>query len=282
MEKVITCEDTSLTNENTVIINNDKSLLINSVITFNGKNNILIIEDGVKLSNSKITFNGEHSVVYISKSKHSCNLNITVYNESVVYLGCDSYYNGTLNIIASERQNVIIGNDCLFSFGIWIRTADPHLIYSTLNKKRLNNSKSVFIGDHVWIGQSAMILKGCEFGSGSILGGGSVASGKKIPSNTSYAGNPAKLISENIFYTNSCVHAYDETKTNESQVMNTDEWIYSQSSDTLIMSDLDLKLKHNKSADSKLSIIKKYISDNNSKNRFFVPETKSKRSFFKK
>lgn len=266
--------------DNSVIINPQQSEMKNSQITFNGKNNILCIEDGTVLSNSKIIFNGENSVVYISKSIHPCIINVTVYNESVVFFGRNSYYNGAVNVIASERQNVITGDDCLFSFGIWIRTADPHLIYGIETKKRLNHSKSVYIGDHVWIGQSAMILKGCEFGSGSILGGGSVASGKKIPSNTSYVGNPAKLIQEGIFYSSKCVHAYDEAKTKESDILDTDKWIYAESAGTIDLSSFDASLKSIKNAKDKLNFIKDKIINNTDKNRFF--KAPLKKSLFRK
>lgn len=282
MERFSSFEELSHVKENTVIINPDKSVIKNSDIIFNGKHNVLFVEDGVTLANSKINFNGENSVIYIRKSCHSCLINVTVYNESAVFLGKNSYYNGTVNIIASERQNVIIGDDCLFSFGIWIRTADPHLIYSTETKRRLNYSKSVYIGDHIWIGQGAMILKGCEFGSGSILGGASVASGKKIPSNTSYAGNPAKFIQDNIFYSSKCVHAYDEAGTEESGVCDTDKWIFNESINTIDIPAFDASLKSLKTADEKLSFIKTDLIGNEDKNRFFKPSAKKKSLFFKK
>ena len=65
-----------------------------------------------------------------------------------------------MNVILSEQKHLFIGNDCLLSFGIWVRNADPHLIYDVESHKRVNPTKSIYIGDHVWIGQSAMILKG--------------------------------------------------------------------------------------------------------------------------
>lgn len=281
MEKISSFEEIPCLNENTVITNPEKSAIKNSVIAFNGKNNILFIEDGATLANSKINFNGENSVVYIGKSKHSCIINATVYNESVVFLGKDSYYNGTVNIIASERQNVIIGDDCLFSFGVWIRTADPHLIYSSKTRKRLNYSKSVYIGDHVWIGQGAMILKGCEFGSGSVLGGESVASGKKIPSNTSFAGNPAKFIQDNIFYSSKCVHAYSEAQTEESAILDTDKWIYNKNKSTIDIVAFDNSLKSLRTAEEKLSFLNKNLVAVTDKNRFFKASV-AKKSLFGK
>lgn len=107
-------------------------------------------------------------------------LNLTIYNNSLIYIGRDNYFNGSLNIIAGEEKDIIIGDNCMISFGSWIRNTDPHLVYDSSTYCRINPSKSVLIGDHVWIGQSCIILKGTVVGSGSILGAGSVVSGKKF------------------------------------------------------------------------------------------------------
>ena len=83
-------------------------------------------------------------------------------------------------ILSLVRKNIIIGDNCMISFGSWIRNTDPHLVYDSSTYCRINPSKSVLIGDHVWIGQSCIILKGTVVGSGAILGAGSVVSGKKF------------------------------------------------------------------------------------------------------
>jgi acetyltransferase-like isoleucine patch superfamily enzyme len=51
----------------------------------------------------------------------------------------------------------------------------------------------VTIGDDVWIGFSAIILKGVTIGKGSIIGAGSLVT-EDIPENVIVAGNPAKII----------------------------------------------------------------------------------------
>lgn len=187
----------------------------------NAANNILFCGPGVTLSNTKIAFNGSNSVVYLCGSKKDYKLSVSLNNDNVLFIGSNNYFNGPLNIVLSEQKHCLIGNDCLFSFGIWIRTADPHLIYSAETRQRLNPSKSVFIGDHVWVGQSALLLKGTQIDSGSIIGAGSVVSGKTISHNCSCAGNPCRILKENIFWEGSCVHSWTQPATERSQSFDT-------------------------------------------------------------
>lgn len=161
-----------------------------SSLTISGKNNILYCEDGVVIENSIIRFSGDNSIIVLGSSKHPYKLNATIYNNCSLLIGRNCYFNGPLNVIVSEEQDVVIGNDCLISFGIWVRTADPHLIYDCATCTRINPSRNIVVGDHVWIGQAATILKNTIIGSGSIIGATSLVSGKRIPSNTSWGGIP--------------------------------------------------------------------------------------------
>lgn len=200
----------------------DKSVSFNS----NSSGNILFCEDRVDLRKSTISFNGNNSLVYLSKNKHSYQINVSIHRDNVLFFGEDNYFNGKLNLILSERKHIVIGDNGLFSFGIWLRTADPHLIYSCQTHERINPSKNILIGDHVWIGQGALILKGTTIASGSIVGANSTVSGKHICSNESWAGSPAKKISEGIFFDGACVHNWTETQTNTSQIFNSNKWIF--------------------------------------------------------
>ena len=71
----------------------------------------------------------------------------------------------------------------MFSVGIWLRISDPHLIYDSFTHTRINPTKSIYIGDHVWVGQDVLILKDSYVGSGSILAARTVLSSKIVPSN---------------------------------------------------------------------------------------------------
>ncbi len=166
----------------------EEPILQNSSISFKGKNNILYCEKDVKLVDSKIVFNGNESVVFLGMNRNEYRINISVFNHQVCFWGRNNFINGVVNVVLSEQKHVFIGDDNLFSFGIWIRNADPHLIYDINTKKRTNFSKSIFIGDHVWLGQSSMILKGAQIGSGSIVSAMSVVPDVRIPSNECWGG----------------------------------------------------------------------------------------------
>lgn len=163
-----------------------------SEITFAGDGNIFICNGNLLLENCKIRFTGSNSLIYIDENNYPISLNMRVGNDSVIYIGKDSYINRTSHLYATERKNIIIGNELLLSFDTYFRTADAHTIYDCKTKKRINSSKSILIGDRVWIGQQSLILKGTNIGSGSIIGGHSVISNKNVQSNSLYAGNPAK------------------------------------------------------------------------------------------
>jgi len=51
----------------------------------------------------------------------------------------------------------------------------------------------VKIGDNVWIGMNAVILKGVTIGENSVVAAGAVVT-KSIPANTIVAGNPAVTV----------------------------------------------------------------------------------------
>lgn len=73
---------------------------------------------------------------------------------------------------------------------------------------------------------TAMLLKGAAIGSGSIVGGAAVVAGKTVPSNTSWAGNPARQIARGIFFDGACVHGWTAEQTAASQTFTSDKWVY--------------------------------------------------------
>ena len=203
-KQISDCNNSSL--ENKIFFDKDHCVFDNSCIEFHGKKNILYLENGVNLKNTKIRFLGDYGLVVLRKSRFPLCINLSVYSQTCTYIGQESYFNGLLNIINSEAQNIFIGDHCLFSFGIWIRNSDAHPIFDMSSKSRINPGNSVIIGDHVWIGQGSLILKGCRIGSGSVIGAASCLSHKLIGSNEIWAGNPVKKLKDNIIWQGNCIH----------------------------------------------------------------------------
>lgn len=282
MEKVVNINDCENLTDNKVVFeksDNCDVIIENSEILFKGRNNTLYIENGVKIKGSRIAFEGDNNIVYLCKSNYNYILGLTLYNSSAFYMGEGNYINGKMNIILSERKHIFIGDYGLFSFGIWMRLADPHLIYGCDTLTRKNPTKSIFIGDHVWIGQGAMILKGTHIGSGSIIGAMSVVSGKEIPSNTAYAGNPAKQVSKGVFFDKQSVHNFNQKQTEKYSKYDDTKYTYEyDKKSTLDFNEIDQALDKCNSSEEKLEFLHK-IRSKNDKNRFYIKPSNNKKKF---
>lgn len=253
--------------------------LIDTSIRFEDHGNILYCEDGVILKKSRLVFKSNDALIVLRKSKHPLHLRVDVWNNCLFYLGANSYTNAekALRVIASERRNVVIGDDSLMSFGIWIRTADPHLIYDCSNMKRINQSKDILIGDHVWIGQNALILKGTSVGSGSIIGANSVCSGKTIPSNTSWAGNPAKLIAKDVFFSKRSAHSFSLERSEHFETFRRKDYIFVPSTESEnSFSGLQALLEKDMLLEQKLDALLAYFNNSTNRSRFMIPAESQK------
>ena len=62
---------------------------------------------------------------------------------------------------------------------------------------KYSEAKPIYIGKHTWIGSNVRINKGVSIGENSIVAANSVVT-KDVPPNGIAAGNPAKIVKENI------------------------------------------------------------------------------------
>jgi acetyltransferase-like isoleucine patch superfamily enzyme len=110
--------------------------------------------------------------------------------------------NGAI-VMAEDR--IDIGSHCLISWGVGIADSDFHPLEPA---QRLVDAQAlapflkdrpprpqlktapVKIGDNVWIGMNAVILKGVTIGDNSVVAAGAVVT-KNVPANMIVAGNPA-------------------------------------------------------------------------------------------
>jgi acetyltransferase-like isoleucine patch superfamily enzyme len=90
--------------------------------------------------------------------------------------------------IASELS---IGNNCAISWDVQIFDDDGHQLGQGEPKAPIR------IGNNVWIGSRAVILKGVDIGDNCVVAAGAVVT-KSFPAGSLIGGVPAKMIRENI------------------------------------------------------------------------------------
>lgn len=157
-------------------------------------------EDGCKIIAK--TFGG--SKIRIEKGCVFENgVTLSVFGDAEISVGKNTTFVHDTEITVLGGMTLKIGRDCLFSCEIKIYCGDGHAIFDLESKKRINtqnkhNPKNIItIGDHVWAGMRSIILNRTVIGNSAIIGAGSVVKGI-YPNNCVIAGNPARVIKNNI------------------------------------------------------------------------------------
>jgi acetyltransferase-like isoleucine patch superfamily enzyme len=100
-------------------------------------------------------------------------------------------------VVISCAASVRIGKHCLIAAGVQISDYDGHPVDA--ERRRAGDStppegvRPVTIGDDVWIGASAIVLKGVTIGDRSVVGAGAVVT-RDVPPDVVVAGNPARVV----------------------------------------------------------------------------------------
>lgn len=103
----------------------------------------------------------------------------------------------SIHMAADEGSKILIGEDCMLSNGVQIRSTDSHSIVN-MNGDRINLARDVVIGDHCWIGLQSILLKGTVLEPHCVVGAGAVCSKRYGKANCTVAGNPARIVREEI------------------------------------------------------------------------------------
>lgn len=111
--------------------------------------------------------------------------------EAEIVIGDDGWLNNSTSLCAV--QSIRIGDRCRIGDLVAIMDTDFHEINPASRDRSVGTVKPVTIGNNVWIGSRAMILKGASIGDNSVIGAMSVVT-SNIPANCVAAGVPAKVI----------------------------------------------------------------------------------------
>lgn len=107
---------------------------------------------------------------------------------------------GLSSAILSSRSGIKIGKNVKIGCNVRIYDHDFHTADHLVRRLPKDGDKAateqIVIGDDVFIGANAIILKGARIGDRSIIGAGAVVAVKDIPADSLVVCNPAKVLKE--------------------------------------------------------------------------------------
>lgn len=172
-----------------------------SRIYIQGKNNKIVISKALMHQKLFINIKGDNKSVVIGESKKNI-IDLKVVsirgNGQQVSIGSDFSCGGCEIQMNDGNENLTIGNDCLFSWGIKLRTSDGHSVVDLETGKAINLPKDVVIGDHVWVGEDVKFLKGSIIPKNCIIGSGSIVTKEFFDENVVIAGFPARVMKRGV------------------------------------------------------------------------------------
>ena len=186
-----------------IIRGNNNKFIINGIFykvkkDIRGNDNEVKLGKNSTLKNSKIFIRGNNNQIIIESNVSINNIDLWIEdNNNRIYIGDYTTIESGHFAVTEIKKSIKIGQNCMFSTNVTIRTGDSHSIIDLESGTRINDAKDVIIGDSVWVGANAVLLKGVNIGNNSIVGTGSVVSGSFIP-NVVLAGIPAKIVKNNV------------------------------------------------------------------------------------
>jgi len=113
---------------------------------------------------------------------------------AVVTVGEGTYFSPDTLLVSSRA--ITVGAGCAISWGTQLLDDDYHTLESGGRVRPM--SQPIVIGDHVWVGNNSMILKGARIPDGCVVAAYSVVTGQFDEANCILAGVPARVISRDV------------------------------------------------------------------------------------
>lgn len=119
---------------------------------------------------------------------------IEVFSGAKLEIGKNAIFNLNTTIICAE--SITIGDDVQFGRDVTIRDNNGgHFI----SRRMYKDKRPIFIGQHSWICEQALVMPGTKLGVGVIAGARSVVSGK-YKNFTLISGSPAEVVDEDVYW----------------------------------------------------------------------------------
>lgn len=170
-----------------------------------GKNNKIDIKKPIFFRKSKIRIYGNNNTILIDEHAYLHNVTVRIgfpdcpINNCNIVIGKKTGFNSADIQLGESGSSLTIGDDCMFSFNVEITCTDTHSI-TDLEGNLLNIGKNIEIGSHVWGCKEIKILKNTKIPDNCIIAQNSIVTKKFEKQSCVIAGNPARIVKENIYW----------------------------------------------------------------------------------
>jgi acetyltransferase-like isoleucine patch superfamily enzyme len=127
-----------------------------------------------------------HGRIEVENCAFYTGVRIECWRGATIRIGNGTYLNRGTELVAARQ--ITIGRDCKIARDVIIMDTDQHALPSGDLV-----ADPVIVGDRVWIGARAIVLKGVKIGDDAVIGAGSVVT-KDVPPRGVVGGVPARLL----------------------------------------------------------------------------------------
>lgn len=148
--------------------------------------------------NHKLSFVWVNDGLITFKGTAGIRNGVAIRNYGYLTFGNEFHVSSPSTIICYKK--IIFGDDVLIGWNCEFTDGDAHKIYAIGDekKKRLNEDKTIIIGDHVWVAANVKVLKGTVVGNNVVIAAGSILTKPIQGDNQIIGGHPARVIKEGI------------------------------------------------------------------------------------
>lgn len=173
-------------NGNRVRIGSGLRILRKMSIKIMGDDNEVLIGNDVQI----------HEVAQIRVSKRCRNGAVRIGDRTTIWNA------DIMNL--DDSSSITIGADCMLPREVSILNSDEHAIL--MDGKVVNHARNLIIGNRVWIGMNASIMKNAVIPDGCIIGRGAIVAGTFDECNAVLAGVPARVVKRGVEWSRESVN----------------------------------------------------------------------------
>lgn len=147
----------------------------------------------------------ERDAIKIGVNVSLLDAELRCYEKGSIKIDDYSWFSLRTQIISCS--SIKIGKYCIFARDVYISDTNEHPVNPFVRREQTlkgvepdrykSMTRPINIGDDVWVGERACIMKGVNIGNGVVVAANAVVT-KDVPDYCVVAGNPARIVKKNI------------------------------------------------------------------------------------